>query len=60
MTVTVGRVRTDPVLALRFVVCGDNLVRGAAGAAIANAELLTIYLEAHPNRDLRHAAGRAS
>ena len=40
MSVTVGRVRADPVLGLRFVVCGSNLVRGAAGAAIANAELL--------------------
>jgi len=40
MAVTVGRVRRDPVLGLRFVVLGHNLVRGAAGAAIANAELV--------------------
>ena len=40
MAVTVGRVRSDPVLGLRFVVLGHNLVRGAAGAAVANAELL--------------------
>jgi len=40
MSVTVGRVRPDPVLDLRMVACGHNLVRGAAGAAILNAELL--------------------
>jgi len=40
MSVTVGRVRRDPVLGLRFVVLGHNLIRGAAGAAIANAELV--------------------
>ena len=40
MAVTVGRVRRDPVLGLRFVVLGHNLVRGAAGAAVANAELV--------------------
>ena len=39
MAVTVGRLRSDPVLGLRFVVLGHNLVRGAAGAAVANAEL---------------------
>lgn len=40
MAVTVGRLRRDPVLGLRCVVLGHNLIRGAAGAAIANAELL--------------------
>lgn len=39
MTVTVGRVRPCPVQHLRFVALGHNLVRGAAGAAIQNAEL---------------------
>jgi aspartate-semialdehyde dehydrogenase len=39
MTVTVGRVRPCPVHHLRFVALGHNLVRGAAGAAIQNAEL---------------------
>ena len=42
MAVTVGRLRSDPVLGLRFVVLGHNLVRGAAGAAIANAELVAV------------------
>lgn len=40
MGVTVGRVRACPVHHLRFTALGHNLVRGAAGAAIQNAELL--------------------
>jgi aspartate-semialdehyde dehydrogenase len=40
MTVTVGRLRPCPLLDLRFVLLGHNTVRGAAGAAIQNAELL--------------------
>ena len=39
MTVTVGRVRHCPVHHLRLVALGHNLIRGAAGAAIQNAEL---------------------
>lgn len=39
MTVTVGRVRPCPVLHVRFLVLAHNLVRGAAGAALLNAEL---------------------
>ena len=40
MTVAVGRIRACPVLGIKFVALGDNTVRGAAGAAILNAELL--------------------
>jgi aspartate-semialdehyde dehydrogenase len=40
MVVCVGRVRTCPVLGTKFVVLGHNTVRGAAGGAIHNAELL--------------------
>ena len=40
MTVAIGRVRHCPVLDVRFVVLVHNIVRGAAGAAILNAELL--------------------
>ncbi len=40
MAVSVGRVRPCPVLDVRFVVLGHNTVRGAAGGAIHNAELL--------------------
>jgi len=40
MAVTVGRIQPDSVFDFRFVVLGHNTVRGAAGAAILNAELL--------------------
>lgn len=40
MTVTVGRLRPDPVLHLKLVAMGHNTVRGAAGASILNAELM--------------------
>ena len=40
MSVTVGRLFPDNVLDYRFVVLGHNTIRGAAGAAILNAELL--------------------
>lgn len=40
MTVTVGRLQACPVLGVKFVVLSHNTVRGAAGGAILNAELL--------------------
>jgi aspartate-semialdehyde dehydrogenase len=40
MTVSVGRVRPDPVFHLRMVALGHNTVRGAAGGSVLNAELL--------------------
>lgn len=40
MAVTIGRLRKCPVLGWKFVVLSHNTVRGAAGAAIENAELL--------------------
>ncbi|MBM2831977.1 MAG: aspartate semialdehyde dehydrogenase, partial [Dehalococcoidia bacterium] len=40
MTVSVGRLRPCPVLDYKFVVMGHNTIRGAAGAAILNAELM--------------------
>jgi len=40
MTATVGRIKPDAVLDYRFVVLSHNTIRGAAGAAILNAELL--------------------
>ncbi len=40
MTVTVGRIQDCPVLGVKFVVLSHNTVRGAAGGAILNAELL--------------------
>jgi aspartate-semialdehyde dehydrogenase len=41
MAVTVGRIKEDPVLGLRFVVLGHNTVRGAAGGSLVVAELLS-------------------
>jgi len=42
MAVVVGRIRDDPALknGIKFVACGHNVIRGAAGAAVLNAELL--------------------
>lgn len=40
MAVTVGRVRSCKVTHIKFVALGHNTVRGAAGAAILNAELM--------------------
>ncbi|HUF46823.1 MAG TPA: aspartate-semialdehyde dehydrogenase [Vicinamibacterales bacterium] len=40
MTVSVGRIRTCPVLSHKFVALGHNTVRGAAGDSILNAELM--------------------
>jgi aspartate-semialdehyde dehydrogenase len=40
MTTSVGRVRACPILDLRMVVLSHNTIRGAAGGAILNAELL--------------------
>jgi aspartate-semialdehyde dehydrogenase len=40
MAITVGRVRACKVMHAKFVALGHNTVRGAAGAAILNAELM--------------------
>lgn len=40
MAITIGRVRECPVMHVKFVALGHNTVRGAAGAAILNAELM--------------------
>ena len=40
MTITIGRLMPDSVLDYRFVALSHNTIRGAAGAAILNAELL--------------------
>ena len=40
MAVSVGRLRNCPILDIRFVALVHNTIRGAAGAAILNAELL--------------------
>lgn len=40
MTISVGRIRPCPILGTKFVALGHNTIRGAAGAAILNAELM--------------------
>ncbi len=42
MSVCVGRLRACPVLDYKFVAMGHNTVRGAAGVAVLNAELLKV------------------
>jgi len=40
MTVSIGRLREDPIFDYRFVILSHNTVRGAAGGAILCAELM--------------------
>lgn len=40
MAVFVGRLRECPVFGVKFLACGHNTIRGAAGAAVLNAELM--------------------
>jgi aspartate-semialdehyde dehydrogenase len=40
MTVSIGRLRACPVLDYKFIALGHNTIRGAAGAAVLNAELM--------------------
>jgi aspartate-semialdehyde dehydrogenase len=40
MTVTVGRVRKDALLDVKLVALSHNIIRGAAGASVLNAELM--------------------
>jgi aspartate-semialdehyde dehydrogenase len=42
MAVVIGRIRPCPVLSLRFELLVHNTERGAAGAAVLNAELLAV------------------
>jgi aspartate-semialdehyde dehydrogenase len=42
MTVSIGRLRACPVLDYKFIALGHNTIRGAAGAAILNAELMHV------------------
>jgi len=40
MTISVGRIRPCPILGLKLAALGHNTIRGAAGAAVLNAELM--------------------
>jgi aspartate-semialdehyde dehydrogenase len=40
MAIGIGRIEACPVMGVKFFCLAHNTIRGAAGAAIANAELL--------------------
>lgn len=40
MSTVIGRLRPDPLLDWKYVVLSHNTIRGAAGAALLNAELM--------------------
>ena len=40
MSVVLGRIRSDPIMTVKYMCLGHNTVRGAAGAGILTAELL--------------------
>jgi len=40
MATSIGRLRPDPLFDYKFIVLGHNTIRGAAGGALLNAELL--------------------
>jgi aspartate-semialdehyde dehydrogenase len=48
MAATVGRLRECPLLDWKFVVLSHNTIRGAAGAAILNAEVLALLGKLDP------------
>ncbi len=50
MAISIGRVEVCPVMGLKYFVLAHNTIRGAAGAAIANAELLIERGYVHANR----------
>ncbi|HEX4029794.1 MAG TPA: aspartate-semialdehyde dehydrogenase [Terracidiphilus sp.] len=55
MAVTVGRLRPCGVLDWKFTVLSHNTIRGAAGAAILNAELLASLGKLDPVAEAAHA-----
>jgi aspartate-semialdehyde dehydrogenase len=61
MAVFVGRLRRCPVLHYKFTALGHNTVRGAAGAAVLNAELMKVEGWLDSSETIAHnAAGRDS
>lgn len=42
MATSIGRLRADPLFDYKFLVLGHNTIRGAAGGALLNAELLYV------------------
>ena len=59
MATAVGRLRECPVLHYKFVALSHNILRGAAGAAVLNAELMqTEGLLRHDRHEVRRQLGR--
>jgi aspartate-semialdehyde dehydrogenase len=42
MSVIIGRVRSDPVMSIKYICLGHNTLRGAAGAGVLHAELMAV------------------
>ncbi len=40
MSVTVGRIRSDPIMTLKYMCLGHNTIRGGAGAGVLTAEFM--------------------
>jgi aspartate-semialdehyde dehydrogenase len=40
MSIVVGRIRSDPIMTVKYLCLGHNTIRGAAGAGILSAELM--------------------
>jgi aspartate-semialdehyde dehydrogenase len=40
MSVSVGRIRKDPIMTLKYMCLGHNTIRGGAGAGVLSAELM--------------------
>ncbi len=55
MAATVGRLRECPLLDWKFVVLSHNTIRGAAGAAVLNAEVLALLGKLDPVKMLVRA-----
>ena len=60
MGVTVGRLRPCGLLDWKFTVLSHNTIRGAAGAAILNAELLASLGKLDPSLARRSARAAAT
>jgi aspartate-semialdehyde dehydrogenase len=50
MGATVGRLRPCTLLDWKFVVLSHNTIRGAAGAALLNAEILAVLGKLDPHK----------
>ena len=59
MSVLIGNLRPCPVLDCKFVALGNEVVRGAAGGALLNAELMSVDGLVHGGRPKRRSRRRS-